>query len=218
MGLHHSLRLGAALVAALLLCGVLGVPSALFQSADLPRAASTLELRHRLGPLGADRTLRIALPLSYRHEAALRRLIAAGHTISARQFARGFLPPAQAVRAGIRQLQQDGLRASWDTGSTMIAAAGPVSAVETALGVSIDRFKGRGPKSFYAPIAPPRLRGALHGLVSTVTGLSDEAHLHPLAQPVAAASSNGCGSSAGGYNPEPDPVGIQLRAAASRAG
>ena len=144
--------------------------------------------------------MRLVLALAGRHDRELDGLIATGRTLSPASYARRYLPRPAAVQAAVRQLQPDGLRASWHPGSQVLGVRGSAAAVDRAFTVRIDRYRAPGGRMFYAPATRPQLRGSLRGLVKGVSGLDNFDRLVNLgsgagADPPTAA----CGQTVGGY-------------------
>ncbi len=194
---------GLLVVAALVLGGCGAAPGARRAAASSGASVSTAVRSSRdLGPLGGDVQLRLVLALAGRHDRELDGLIATGRTLSPATYARRYLPRAAAVRAAVRQLQPDGLRASWSPGSQVLGVSGSAAAVDRAFAVRIDRYRSAGGATFYASATRPRLRGSLRGLVKGVSGLDNyDRRVNLDGGASTDPSSAACGQTVGGYSP-----------------
>jgi kumamolisin len=190
---------GPFVIAALLAGGFTASPAGGSRSQVGPDALAPPT--RKLGPLGADRALRLELSLVSRDRRGLERLIGAGRTISPASFASRFLPSAAAVGAAINQLHGAGLRVTWTPGSQVLQADGPAAAAERAFGVPIERYGAVGGQTFYAPVGSPRLPGALRGVVGAVAGLNDRERVQNLGLFSFDTFSKRCGQDPGGYTP-----------------
>ncbi len=170
----HPVRCGLLVLATLVLGGCGGAPGTRHSAARGGASLSTAIRSSRdLGPLGRGAQMRLVLALAGRHDRELDGLIATGRTLSPATYARRYLPRAAAVQAAVRQLQPDGLRASWSPGSQVLGVSGSAASVDRAFAVRIDRYRAPGGATFYAPRTRPRLRGSLRGLVKGVSGLDN---------------------------------------------
>ncbi len=145
--------------------------------------------------------------LALRNEAQLEGLISQisdrkspryGHYLRPEEFAATYSPTQAQVQQVVDQLRGSGLSvSSVSTNRTIVEAAGPVSAVESAFGVTISDWHDRDQnRDFYGNDTEPTLPAAVASYVVGVAGLNNH---YPL-QRVGLAPRVG-GGPAGGYTP-----------------
>ena len=135
-----------------------------------PLAAAIGKAVH-LGPAGAETDVFLTLGLKGRQPDRLAALLAAGLTVSPAVYAAEFGPdPALAQRA-TASLVAAGFRASWRSGSTLIAADGPAPLAAHLLGIDIENYRLADGTTFYASQDQPHIPRQLASIVSNVSGL-----------------------------------------------
>jgi kumamolisin len=137
----------------------------------------------RVGAMDAGQRLEFAITLPLRDPAGLetflRRLYTPGDPLFHRflktgEFAERF-GPTQADYDAVRAFaEQNGLHVTRTYGNrAVLDVAGPVSAIEPALGVRMLRYKAESGRIFHAPDDEPALPAAVVSRVSGVVGLDD---------------------------------------------
>ncbi|HET9116915.1 MAG TPA: S53 family peptidase [Pseudonocardiaceae bacterium] len=135
--------------------------------------SSAIRKARDLGPVAPDQPVHFSLSLVSRDEAGLNAQLATGRAISAAEYATRFGPDPAAVRAAQRLLNAGSLTSTWHPGEMLLTVAGPASAAQRFLGVSIHNFLGTSRTPFYAPLYPPAVPQALANVAVSVTGLDD---------------------------------------------
>jgi subtilase family serine protease len=178
--------------------------TALAKSDVTPGLAQSVRLGHR----DASLTLKLAVSLALRNEAALDRFLAGVSDPASRLYGRHLTPTAFAALYGPTQAQVDqvvqhlrtsGLSVtSVSPNRTIVDATGPVRAVETAFGVTIsDWHDAAENRDFFGNDSQPVLPASLAPLVVGVSGLNN----HYRARHHAVASLAASTPVAGAYNP-----------------
>jgi kumamolisin len=113
----------------------------------------------------------LTLGLKGRNPEQLASLIAAGQTVSPSAYAAEFGPDPALARGAVASLVAGGFRATWQPGSTLIAADGPAPAAASLLGVDIENYRLADGTTFYASLDEPRIPRRLATIVTSVSGL-----------------------------------------------
>jgi len=131
-----------------------------------------------LGPADATTIVSLSFGLNVRDPQRLAQLIASGRTVSPEAYAAEFGPDPVAVRAAVASLQGAGFRASWRSGSSVIAADGPAPLAATLLHVVIETFRQADGTTFYAALSEPQIPPQLASMASNVSGLDNYRRAH----------------------------------------
>src|SRR6266480_6156605 len=161
--------------------------------AKLARSSVTPGLQHadKLRRTDPNRPLTIGVNLALRNEAQLESLISQvsdrkspnyGHYLTPEEFAATYGPTQAQVQQLVDQLRVSGLSvSSVSTNRTIVEAAGPVSAVESAFGVTISDWHDRDQnRDFYGNDTEPTLPAATASYVVGVAGLNNHYPLRRL--------------------------------------
>ena len=138
-----------------------------------PPLAQAIRMSTHLGPAGSATWVSLNLSLKTRQGGRLAALLASGKTVSPAEYESEFGPDPLLVQPALSYLDRAGLQATWQPGSTMIAADGPAPAVAAMLNVSIERYRLADGTTFYASQDAPVLASPLAAVVTGVTGLDD---------------------------------------------
>jgi hypothetical protein len=194
----RRLRLTAALVAvgvvaglSLPATGALAARHAPAAGAQTPLVVSNGSARD-LGPYSPAQTIRLAIGLRPPHMAAEQQFLSEiqdkhsplfHHYLSVAGWTARFGPSVAAQNAVLSWARAAGLTVTHQYANRLIVdLAGPVSAVEKAVGVQIDNYRLAG-KTFFSNNRDPVLPKSLSGMVESVEGLSDLQTMFP-ASPV----------------------------------
>jgi len=142
-------------------------------SPPTPLLATAISQATHLGKAGAATQVDLSLGLKVRQPDQLAKLIASGQTVTPDQYAARFGPDPAAVQAALRALTSAGLRATWNPGSALIAAAGPAPAVADFFNVDIEDYRLANGTTFYASLDVPRLTAEVAAVVTSVAGLDN---------------------------------------------
>lgn len=124
-----------------------------------------------LGPADSATTVFLSFGLKVRNAAELAALIASGKTISPAEYASRFeLDPAE-VEHAVAALNAAGLRASWNAGSSVIAADAAAPLAASLLGVGFDNYRMPDGTTFYASLDQPKIPAQLAAVADNVSGL-----------------------------------------------
>jgi kumamolisin len=126
-----------------------------------------------LGPADAATTVFLNFGLKVRNAPDLAALIAAGKTISPDEYASRFGIDAQSVEHVVATLNAAGFRASWEPGSSVIAADAAAPVVASLLGVGIDNYRMPDGKTFYASLDQPKIPPQISAVADKVGGLDN---------------------------------------------
>jgi kumamolisin len=141
----------------------------------LPSLEQAIHQSVRLGPAGPETSVALNFALRQRKPDALKALLASGQTLSPAQYQAEFGPDPVRVGAAIGYLSRAGFAASWQPGSSIIAADGAAPAADALLAIEIDRYRTAGGSTFYAALTTPTLAGPIAAVAGAVTGLDDYA-------------------------------------------
>jgi len=126
-----------------------------------------------LGPADSATTVYLSFGIKVRNAAALAALVASGKTISPDEYAARFELDAPTVEQGVRALQAAGLRASWQPGSSVIAADAAAPVAASLLGIGIDNYRMTDGTTFYASLDKPKIPAQLAAVADNVSGLDN---------------------------------------------
>ena len=149
-----------------------------------PGLAHAVKLRHA----DPNRTMNVAVSLQLRNQAALqdfiqkvsdRRSPIYGHYLKPAQFAAAYGPTIGQAQQVVDYLQGHGLTVTPPTGSrTVIDASGPVRAIESAFGVTINDWHDRDEnRDFFGNDAQPSLPSSIAPAIVGVLGLNNHYRL-----------------------------------------
>ena len=168
---------------------------------------------HRLSATDGNRQLSMALSLKPRNEAGLDQFVASvgnpnspnyRHYLTSGQYNALYAPVPSDVDQVRAFLKANGMKVTGVSGNQqVIDAVGTAKQAEAAFGTSISDYTGAAGASFYANDNAASVPSGLAGIVSAVTGLSDQQAAHSVAAP------SGPSGPGGGYTP------AQLRTAYS---
>jgi kumamolisin len=111
--------------------------------------------------------------LKVRHQGELDALLAEGKVIDAADYAARFGPDPALVQRATAYVEAAGLEASWQSGSSLIAAEGPAPAAATLLKVDFNTYRLPGGSTFYASLDQPVLPPVLAAVTDDVSGLDN---------------------------------------------
>jgi len=154
--------------------------AAVFSPAPSPPPTLEAAIHHAvdLGPADATTIVSLSFGLNVRDPQRLAQLIASGRTVSPEAYAAEFGPDPVAVRAAVASLQGAGFRASWRSGSSVIAPGGPAPLAATLLHVVIETFRQADGTTFYAALSEPQIPPQLASMASNVSGLDNYRRAH----------------------------------------
>jgi kumamolisin len=135
--------------------------------------AEALRTARPLGPTDARQQMQVSLSLQGRDPEGLARLLDSGQTVTAAEYGASFGPDPGAVETALGRLRGAGLEGSWQQGSTLLTARGPVGAVDRYFAVQIRDYRLPDGTRFHAADRAPRVPDALAGVVKAVSGLDD---------------------------------------------
>jgi len=171
--------------------------AALAKSDVTPGLSQSVRLQHS----DANRTMEVTVSLALRNGAALDRFLAGvsdptshtyGHYVTPSEFAALYGPTQAQVDQVVQHLQASGLTVtSVSSNRTVVAATGPVHAVETAFGVTIsDWHDAAENRDFFGNDSQPILPAALASFVVGIAGLNNHyrAKHHSVASTFASAA------------------------------
>jgi kumamolisin len=126
-----------------------------------------------LGPADTATTVFLSFGLKVRNAPDLAALIAAGKTISPDEYASRFGIDAPSVDHAVATLNAAGFRASWEAGSSVIAADGAAPVAASLLGVGIDNYRMPDGTTFYASLDQPKIPPQVAAVADKVSGLDN---------------------------------------------
>lgn len=153
------------------------------------------------------------------------------HYLSPQQFAAEFGPTPDQQQQVVSYLRSQGFSITHiSSNGLLIDASASIAQAEAAFQVSINNY-ALGSKTFYANANPPTIPASLSSLITSIGGLNDSVHMHPLYQLAPQAGKKGLGiggkrdqknsvqphASPSGYGP-PDLVGAYDAAPLHSAG
>lgn len=146
-----------------------------------PTLAAAIGHAVHLGPAGNTITVSLSFALKVRDPGRLAALLASGRTVTPEAYTTEFGPDPAGVQAAVAWLDRLGFRASWRTGSSLIAADGPAPLAAAFLHVDIESFRLTDGTTFYAALDPPSIPPQLAGVASSVSGLDNYRRVRTLA-------------------------------------
>ena len=126
-----------------------------------------------LGPAGSATTVYLSFGLKVRNAADLAALVASGKTISPDEYAARFELDSPSVEQAVAALQAVGLRASWEPGSSVIAADAAAPLAASLLGVGIENYRMPDGTTFYASRDQPKIPTQLVAVADNLSGLDN---------------------------------------------
>jgi kumamolisin len=154
---------------------------------------------HLVGEASAQQQLNLSIGLQLRNRQELQTLLRGmynphspsyHHFLSPQQFVDEFGPTAQQQQQVIDYLRQQGLNITHISGNRLlIDASATVAKADAAFQVSINTYK-LGANLFYANANPPTIPGPLASIITSIGGLDNSVHMHPLYHLVRPKSSN----------------------------
>jgi subtilase family serine protease len=146
---------------------------------------------HLVGEANAQQELNLSIGLQLRNQQQLQTLLREMYTpsspgyhhfLSPQQFVDEFGPTVEQQQQVIDYLQQQGLSITHiSSNHLLIDASATVAQAEAAFKVSINNYKV-GSNSFYANAIPPTIPGPLASIITSIGGLDNSVHMHPLYQ------------------------------------
>jgi kumamolisin len=124
-----------------------------------------------LGPADSATTVYLSFGLKVRHAAERAALVASGKTVSPDEYAARFELDPPSVLQAVARLRAAGLRASWGSGSSVIAADAPAPLAASLLGIGIDNYRMADGKTFYASLDQPNIPALLSDVADNVSGV-----------------------------------------------
>jgi kumamolisin len=146
-----------------------------------PTLASAIQHATHLGPAGASTTVFLSFALKVRQPDRLAALIASGRTVTPAAYAAEFGPDPGLVLRAVDVLAARSFRASWRSGSSLIAADGPAPAAAALLRIDIEMYRLADGTTFYASLDQPVLPPQLAAVASSVSGLDSYRHARAFA-------------------------------------
>ena len=154
---------------------------------------------HLVGEASAQQQLNLSIGLQLRNRQELQILLremynphspSYHHFLSPQQFVDEFGPTAEQQQQVIDYLQQQGLKiTNISSNHLLIDASSTVAQAEATFQVSINTYK-LGANLFYANANPPTIPGQLASIITSVGGLDNSVHMHPLSHLVSPMNSN----------------------------
>jgi len=164
-----------------------------------------------VGQASAQQQLNLSIGLQLRNRQELQILLremynpqspSYHHFLSPQQFVDEFGPTTEQQQQVIDYLQQQGLKiTNISSNHLLIDASSTVAQAEATFQVSINTYK-LGANVFYANANPPTIPGPLASMITSIGGLDNSVHMHPLSHSVLPQSSNKPhAGQGGGYAP-----------------
>ena len=143
--------------------------------ASPPPLTLAAAIRHAtdLGPAGVTTSVSLSFALRVRNADRLAALIASGRTVTPEAYSVEFGPDPITVQSAVAMLQRSGFRASWRTGSSLIAVDGPAPLASALLHVDIESFGSADGSTFYASLEEPQIPAQLADVAASVSGLDN---------------------------------------------
>jgi subtilase family serine protease len=142
-----------------------------------------------VGKANAQQQLKLSIGLQLRNQQELQTLLREMYTphspvyhhfLSPQQFVDEFGPTAEQQQQVIDYLQQQRLSITHiSSNHLLIDASATVAQAEATFKVSINNYK-KGANQFYANSNPPSIPGPLASIITSIGGLDNSAHMHPL--------------------------------------
>ncbi len=144
---------------------------------------------HLVGEANAQQQLNLSIGLQLQNQQELQTLLREMYTphspgyhhfLSPQQFVDEFGPTAEQQQQVIDYLQQQGLSITHiSSNHLLIDASATVAQAEATFKVSINNYK-LGANLFYANANPPSIPGPLASIITSIGGLDNSVHMHPL--------------------------------------
>ena len=163
-----------------------------------------------VGETNAQQQLNLSIGLQLRNQQELQTLLremytphspSYHHFLSPQQFVDEFGPTAEQQQQVVDYLQQQGLSITHiSSNHLLIDASATVAQAEATFKVSINNYK-LGANQFYANANPPSIPGPLASIITSIGGLDNSVHMHPLYQLDPKNSNKPHAGQGGGYAP-----------------
>ena len=163
-----------------------------------------------MGEANAQQQLNLSIGLQLRNQQELQLLLremytphspSYHHFLSPQQFVEEFGPTAEQQQQVIDYLQQQGLSITHiSSNHLLIDASATVAQAEATFKVSINNYK-LGANQFYANASPPSIPGPLASIITSIGGLDNSVHMHPLDHLNPKNSNNPRAGQGGGFAP-----------------
>ena len=124
-----------------------------------------------LGPADRATTVYLSFGLKVRNAADFAALVASGKTVSPDEYAARFELDARSVEHAVAVLQTAGARASWQPGSSVLAADAPAPLAASLLSIGIENYRLADGTTFYASLDQPTIPAQLAAVADNVSGL-----------------------------------------------
>ena len=144
---------------------------------------------HLVGEANAQQQLNLSIGLQLRNQQELQSLLREMYTphspgyhhfLSPQQFVDEFGPTTEQQQQVINYLQQQGFSVTHiSSNHLLIDASASVAQAETTFKVSINNYR-LGANQFYANANPPSIPGPLASIITSIGGLDNSVHMHPL--------------------------------------
>jgi len=184
---------GSAAALALLSLPALTAPNAVRPRLSGHVPAAAIAHSRLLGRVASAQTVSLALTLPLRNQADLTDLLARlstpgdpqyGHFLTPAEFTARFGPTESDYAAVTAATKKLGLQVTGTHPNRLILdVSGPASAVNSAFGLHLQRYRNASGREFYAPNAGPALPAGLAGRLSGVIGLDNALRLHSHLRP-----------------------------------
>ncbi|HXZ05151.1 MAG TPA: protease pro-enzyme activation domain-containing protein [Ktedonobacteraceae bacterium] len=165
---------------------------------------------HLVGEANAQQQLNLSIGLQLRNQQELQTLLremyspqssSYHHFLSPQQFVDEFGPTSEQQQQVIDYLQQYGLSVTHiSSNHLLIDASATVFQAEATFKVSINNYK-LGKNLFYANANPPSIPGPLASIITSIGGLDNSVHMHPLSDLHPKKSNQPHAGQGGGYAP-----------------
>jgi len=163
-----------------------------------------------VGEANSQQQLNLSIGLQLRNQQRLQTLLREMYTphspiyhhfLSPQQFVNEFGPTVEQQQQVINYLQQQGFHITHIASNRLlIDASASVNQAETAFKVSINNYK-MGANVFYANANPPTIPGSLASIISSIGGLDNSVHMHPLYHLIQHSSHTAKAGPDGGFTP-----------------
>ncbi len=144
---------------------------------------------HLVGAASAQQQLNLSVGLQLRNQQELQTLLSEMYNphsssyhrfLSPQQFVDQFGPTAEQQQQVIDYLHQQGLHITHiSSNRLLIDASATVAQAEAAFQISINNYQ-LGANTFYANANPPIIPGSLAPIITSIGGLDNSVHMHPL--------------------------------------
>ncbi len=165
---------------------------------------------HLVGEANSQQQLNLSVGLQLRNQQGLQTLLREMYTpqspmyhhfLTPQQFVDEFGPTVEQQQQVINYLKQQGFHIMHiSSNRLLIDASASVVQAETAFKVSINNYR-MGANVFYANTNPPTIPGPLASIISSIGGLDNSVHMHPLYHLIPHSSHTANAGPGGGFTP-----------------